>query len=140
MKGFIQILLLLAFFSNPSHADIFKWIDSDGKVHFSDSPPRTVAEEKIQAIEVTPVNIMEINDADDQATRNFLKEKDKERALENSKRSRSKSSKNQSAATAPDEKEKKPRKPKKPKRIFKPKTGKPAKSEGQHPRPARNAR
>lgn len=36
-------------------ADVFRWVDADGKVHFSDTPPPGVASEKL-AIKSTPTD------------------------------------------------------------------------------------
>lgn len=41
-------VLLYAIVAPPATAEIFKWIDDSGRVHFSDSPPRERQVEKIE--------------------------------------------------------------------------------------------
>lgn len=40
MKKFILPLLLVLFGTQTLHADIYKWTDKDGKVHYSATPPK----------------------------------------------------------------------------------------------------
>jgi glutaredoxin len=34
-----RLLLILAGLSSMAHADLYRWVDADGKVHYSDHPP-----------------------------------------------------------------------------------------------------
>lgn len=36
---FSRLLLLALALAAPAHAQLYKWVDSDGKTHYSDSPP-----------------------------------------------------------------------------------------------------
>ncbi len=36
---FLLCLLAAAALASPAHAEIYKWVDRDGKIHYSDSPP-----------------------------------------------------------------------------------------------------
>lgn len=52
MKGlarFISLFLVSAAFlaSGPTNAEVYKWIDANGKVHFSDTKPDTVKAEQL---------------------------------------------------------------------------------------------
>jgi len=89
MKGCICFLFPVLFFSNTSSADVYQWLDEEGKTHFSDQNPDTgVPEDNIREIEIPAVNIIEKNDREEQYTKDFLKEKDKERMQENAKLAR----------------------------------------------------
>jgi len=49
------LLILLIIFCSPSHAEFYKWVDDNGKVHFSDTPREEGA---VEAVEIKPaVNI-----------------------------------------------------------------------------------
>ncbi|MEH6588739.1 MAG: DUF4124 domain-containing protein [Halioglobus sp.] len=39
LRGFRGLLFFLVIFSAASHAQVYKWVDENGKVHFGDSPP-----------------------------------------------------------------------------------------------------
>lgn len=50
-----HLLILLIIFCSPSHAEFYKWVDDNGKVHFSDTPREEGA---VEAVEIKPaVNI-----------------------------------------------------------------------------------
>ncbi|MEH6357911.1 MAG: DUF4124 domain-containing protein [Pseudomonadales bacterium] len=50
-----HLFILLFIFCSPSHAEFYKWVDDNGKVHFSDTPREEGA---VEAIEIKPaVNI-----------------------------------------------------------------------------------
>lgn len=40
--------LLLSFMSCTAMAEIFQWVDSNGKIHFTDNPPETVSVKKLK--------------------------------------------------------------------------------------------
>ncbi len=49
MYLYLVLLCLLVAYSDAGHsAEIYKWVDEDGKVHYSDSPPPDVVTEKIE--------------------------------------------------------------------------------------------
>ncbi len=49
MYLYLVLLWLLVAYSDAGHsAEIHKWVDKDGNVHYSDSPPSDVITEKIQ--------------------------------------------------------------------------------------------
>jgi len=39
MRRFLACLLLASLASGPSLADLYKWVDENGKVHYTDTPP-----------------------------------------------------------------------------------------------------
>ncbi len=46
---YLVLLWLLVAYSEAGHsAEVYKWVDEDGKVYFSDSPPSDVITEKIE--------------------------------------------------------------------------------------------
>lgn len=45
------LTLLLITFCPPSYAEIYKWVDENGKVHFSDTPHE---ERAVEAVEIEP--------------------------------------------------------------------------------------
>ncbi len=51
---FLSIILFFAY--SPAHAGIYKWIDDDGKVHFSDQAPAQQTAQEID-IDVAPAEI-----------------------------------------------------------------------------------
>lgn len=50
MKVWINLILvfLLGFVLLPASAEIFKWVDDQGNVHFTDKPPETAKTEKVK--------------------------------------------------------------------------------------------
>ena len=46
----VTALLLLSFFSLSAHAALNKWVDAEGKVHYSDSPPVDAKVESVRNI------------------------------------------------------------------------------------------
>lgn len=52
----IPILAALALLSLPAHSQLYKWVDSQGKVHYSDTPPPAGAQKSktIQAPSPAP--------------------------------------------------------------------------------------
>jgi vacuolar-type H+-ATPase subunit I/STV1 len=46
-----HLLFLFIIFCSPSHAEFYKWLDDNGKVHFSDTPREEGANE---AVEIKP--------------------------------------------------------------------------------------
>lgn len=53
MKTFAQICLLLLC-SLLAHAEIYKWVDDNGRVHYSDSKP--ASESGVQSVEIREIN------------------------------------------------------------------------------------
>ncbi len=51
----------LIFFSTFSHAEIYKWIDENGKLHFADKPP---AEHQVEKVEPSNINIIDAESTD----------------------------------------------------------------------------
>ncbi|MBU1424413.1 MAG: DUF4124 domain-containing protein [Gammaproteobacteria bacterium] len=49
MKRFISIISLVLICSN-AHAGLNKWVDADGKVHYSDTPPPEVTTQSVRNI------------------------------------------------------------------------------------------
>ena len=49
MKHYFMIITL-ALISFNAHADLSKWVDADGKVHYSDTPPPDVTTESVRNI------------------------------------------------------------------------------------------
>lgn len=43
----VVVFLLFVVFANPGYAQIYKWVDEDGKVHFSDRKDHRVAQEEV---------------------------------------------------------------------------------------------
>ena len=41
------VLLTVFLFFNPAHAEIYKWVDQNGKIHFTDNPPKQSAASKL---------------------------------------------------------------------------------------------
>jgi uncharacterized protein DUF4124 len=39
MRFLLCLLAAAAALASPAHAEIYKWVDRDGKIHYSDSPP-----------------------------------------------------------------------------------------------------
>ena len=49
MYLYLVLLLFLVAYSDAGHsAEVYKWVDEDGKVYFSDSPPPDIVTEKIK--------------------------------------------------------------------------------------------
>lgn len=50
MKAWYRFILvfLLGFVLLPASAEIFKWVDDQGNVHFTDKPPETAKTEKVK--------------------------------------------------------------------------------------------
>jgi len=46
-------MICLVFFSFASHAEISKWIDAEGKVHYSDTPPGNIKAKTIKSTAVS---------------------------------------------------------------------------------------
>lgn len=62
LRSYIVIFMLLLSVAAPATAEIFKWTDEQGKVHFTDSPPKDQRVEQVEvkvntytAVEITPV-------------------------------------------------------------------------------------
>lgn len=51
MRPFVILLLLLA---APAHAQVYRWVDSRGTVHYSDDPPPEAAKARKLAIRAQP--------------------------------------------------------------------------------------
>ena len=49
LKSYIMIIMLLLSVATPAIAEIFKWTDKQGKVHFTDSPPK---DQRVEQVEV----------------------------------------------------------------------------------------
>jgi hypothetical protein len=49
-------ILILTFVALPVAAATYKWVDKDGKVHYSDHPPPGVSEAKLPAITEVPAS------------------------------------------------------------------------------------
>ena len=45
--GLFSVLLL---FASSSHAEVYRWVDENGKTHYSDKKPKTDAEDITQAV------------------------------------------------------------------------------------------
>lgn len=61
-RSYIMIIMLSLWVATPAIAEIFKWTDSKGKVHFTDSPPKDQQVEQVEvkvnsytAVEITPL-------------------------------------------------------------------------------------
>ncbi len=50
----IALCLVLAFFYSGASADVYKWVDDDGQVHFSDNPDQAPAD--AETTDTGPVN------------------------------------------------------------------------------------
>lgn len=61
------ISLLLVILCAPAHADIYRWVDSDGTVHFSDEPRGET--DAIERVELPPINSIRSVDVVPAATR-----------------------------------------------------------------------
>ena len=48
---FVLLVIALFFFVNLAVADMYKWVDQNGAIHFSDTPPST--ENQVETIETT---------------------------------------------------------------------------------------
>ncbi len=51
----MSMLVACAGIVSPAVADIYRWVDADGKVHFSNSPPRGINAEKVSESRVSTV-------------------------------------------------------------------------------------
>jgi len=49
----ISITLLLVFVSSASQAEVYKWVDTNGNVNFSDVKPASIKAEKISGSDET---------------------------------------------------------------------------------------
>ncbi|MDP2226016.1 MAG: glutaredoxin family protein [Moraxellaceae bacterium] len=54
--GWLQGLLLTLLLNTTAHADIYKWVDAEGKVHFSDKKPR---DGKANKVDLPPINTIQ---------------------------------------------------------------------------------
>lgn len=85
---FLPLITLLTALSLSSHAEIYTWVDADGKKHFSDRPfPKGTAESDVKTI--TPkshnnVEVVSLKDSQWQKDYNASKEKKSEIAAEKS--------------------------------------------------------
>jgi glutaredoxin len=62
INRFISCLVLLLSFCATTHAEIYKWTDPDGTIHYSDTKPpeeKGKAAPKVVEVELTPIQIMQ---------------------------------------------------------------------------------
>lgn len=59
MRLILMLSLLLCCL--PTSAEIYKWVDKDGRVHYSDSPPEET--QKAQTFDSAPINTVTIDTA-----------------------------------------------------------------------------
>jgi glutaredoxin len=57
------VVLGLSLFTPNGYADIYRWVDASGKVHFSDEKPHSTETEKVQ-VEVNSIEGFEVTAAD----------------------------------------------------------------------------
>ncbi|MBL1141535.1 MAG: DUF4124 domain-containing protein [Proteobacteria bacterium] len=55
MSKVIQFLVLILLISNVSYAEVYKWVDENGKIHFGDKPPAK-AKDNIESVEIKSIN------------------------------------------------------------------------------------
>lgn len=80
-KGFFCWLLIFLLPASPVFAEIYKWVDEDGKVHFGDKPKddeTSQASEKVE-LQQNYVPGEGIPEEQIQAQRDFLRKKDEQR-------------------------------------------------------------
>lgn len=72
----IPLLLLLSVAATPATAELYRWTDADGRVHYSDRKPAAESEEEVEAIDdqLTPVNIDESHKQRQALNKVFAKE------------------------------------------------------------------
>lgn len=78
MKRNILLLVIFSFFTFTASADIYKWIDKDGEVHFSDKPPQDRKSERIQ---VDTIKAPEQPDEGELRRRRLLEQADRDSDL-----------------------------------------------------------
>jgi Domain of unknown function (DUF4124) len=85
MKNLIAhaTVLLLIISSSPSHADIYKWIDENGKVHFSDAPHEEAKAETIEVEPAVKIGTVKPQSADHLFQQDFSKSQQKQQQREN---------------------------------------------------------
>jgi len=83
-------LLLLLCISLPVYADVYKWVDADGKVHYGDRPNSTKAQE-IKIKPKAPVSTGHSHaDKNQKSIEKWLKARDEERRINKKKEAASK--------------------------------------------------
>jgi len=77
------IALLLIFWGPLAHSEIYKWVDENGKVHFSDTPHE---EAEVETVEVEPavkIGTVKPQSADHLFRQDFSKSQQKQQQREN---------------------------------------------------------
>ena len=54
------VIILICWFAQPCNAQIFKWVDEKGKVHFGDEPPDQLKSERLTP-DTSPLGVQLIN-------------------------------------------------------------------------------
>jgi len=77
------IALLLTVFCTPIHAEIYKWVDENGKVHFSDAPHEEAKAETIEVKPAVKIGTVKPQSADHLFQQDFSKNQQKQQQREN---------------------------------------------------------
>lgn len=65
---------------NLAHAEVYRWTDENGKVHYSDSPPKNIAHEDISE-KVRPINYEQSGEEREKLGKIFAPETPEEKQL-----------------------------------------------------------
>jgi len=82
--------LLLTIFCASAHAEIYKWIDENGKVHFSDAPHEEAKTETIEVESAVKIGTVKPQSADHLFQQDFSKSQQKQQQREGKAEQRSK--------------------------------------------------
>ena len=94
-KRIITSIITASFFlllQSPAHADVYKWVDEDGQVHYGEQPGNTGAEKvPIRTNETTTPRTMnkdavDVVKADEEAKNKLKKEAEEEKKINRDKR------------------------------------------------------
>ena len=64
-RYFIFVLVLVVAFQGQVHGEIYRWVDKQGRAHFSDQPPLTQKSETIDLPEITTYEGVSVADVKD---------------------------------------------------------------------------
>ena len=77
------LTLLLISFCTPGHAEIYKWVDENGNMHFSDSPHEEKEVETLNLEPAVTIGTVTPQSADHLFQKDFSKSQNKQRQREN---------------------------------------------------------
>jgi Domain of unknown function (DUF4124) len=84
----VSLLLLISIFSPAGFSDIYRWVDSNGKLHFSDQPPEDSATAEEVSSKMSPINRDSSTEETQKLQQVFQGETPEEQAFQNQQKAR----------------------------------------------------